>query len=80
MPRLKQGEAEQLAAKEAKLAPFIEAALARKPRMQPLAPDDVPIVKGYGARKQEQGTFVNTRADRGGGIAVVSEDPTKVPS
>lgn len=78
MPRLKKDEASRLAEKEAELAPFIEAALARKPRMKQATAADVPDVKSYGARRQEAGVFVNTRADRGGGLAVVSEDPAKL--
>jgi len=79
MPRLKLDEEERLAAKERDLAPFITAALDRKPRMEPLRPEEIPVVKGYGARAQEKGTYVNTRTDRGGGLAVVTQDPGKPP-
>ena len=44
MPEFKQGEAERVATKEAELAPFIEAALARKQWMSPLADDEIPII------------------------------------
>ena len=44
MPEFKAEEAERLAAKEAELAPHIEAALARKQWMEPLAPEDVPVI------------------------------------
>jgi len=41
--------ADEVAAREAKkaeeLAPFIEAALARKERMQPLADEDIPTIR-----------------------------------
>jgi alkanesulfonate monooxygenase SsuD/methylene tetrahydromethanopterin reductase-like flavin-dependent oxidoreductase (luciferase family) len=43
MPEFHAGEAERLAAKEAELAPYIEAALARKQWMQPLAEDEIPV-------------------------------------
>ncbi|MEJ0023524.1 MAG: LLM class flavin-dependent oxidoreductase [Alphaproteobacteria bacterium] len=76
MPRFKTDEAARLAKKQGELAPFIEAALARKPKMKPAALADLALVKSYGARKKEAGTFVNTRTDRGGGLAVVTEDPT----
>lgn len=45
MPRFQADVAEREARKAAELAPFIEAALARKQRMQPLAREDVPVVK-----------------------------------
>ena len=44
MPEFHAGEAERLAAKEAELAPYIEAALARKQWMQPLAKDEIPVI------------------------------------
>ncbi|HWL47399.1 MAG TPA: LLM class flavin-dependent oxidoreductase, partial [Sphingomonadaceae bacterium] len=75
MPRLKQGEAEALARKEAELAPFIAQALARKPRMAALKPDEIEEVRSFGLRRKEAGSFVNTRSDRGGGLAVVADDP-----
>ena len=37
-------KAERLARKEEELAPYIEAALARKQYMKPLADDEIPIV------------------------------------
>jgi hypothetical protein len=36
---------ERAARKERELAPFIEAALARKPRMKPLADEEIPVVR-----------------------------------
>ncbi|MCR6645356.1 MAG: hypothetical protein NVV62_13080 [Terricaulis sp.] len=75
MPRLKEGEEARLEKKARDLAPAIEAALARKPRMKEIALKDVPVVKSYGARSKDAGTFVNVRSDRGGGLAVVAEDP-----
>ena len=45
MPEFAKDVAEREAAKAAGLAPYIEAALARKEYMQPLAEADVPVVK-----------------------------------
>lgn len=44
MPEFHDREAERLAKKEAELAPFIEAALARKTWMRPLADHDIPVI------------------------------------
>ncbi len=44
MPEFHEREAERLAKKEAELAPYIEAALARKQWMQPLADSEIPLV------------------------------------
>ncbi len=44
MPEFHEHEAERLAKKEAELAPFIAAALARKTWMQPIADDEIPLV------------------------------------
>lgn len=75
MPRLQEGEAERDAAKAAELAPYIEAALARKPRMPAMAEDDIPSVTSFGRRLKEAGQYQNFRSDRGGGVAVVADDP-----
>nr|WP_083434439.1 LLM class flavin-dependent oxidoreductase [Sphingomonas sp. Y57] len=75
MPRLKQGEEERLAKKQAELAPHIERALARKPRMAELTVEEIEEVRSFGLRRKDEGSFVNVRSDRGGGVAVVAEDP-----
>jgi len=75
MPRLKVGEEERLAKKAAELQPYIDAALARKPRMAELTADQIEEVKSFGLRRKDAGSFVNVRSDRGGGVAVVAEDP-----
>jgi len=80
MPRLKEGEEERLARKQAELAPFVEAALARKPRMAPIAKEDIAPTQSYGLRKKQAGTFENVRSDRGGGLAVVADDPLALVS
>lgn len=48
MPALKEGEADREAAKAARLAPHIEAALARRTPMAPLADDEIPVVGSLG--------------------------------
>lgn len=75
MPRLKEGEEERLAKKQAELAPYIEQALARKPRMADLTVEQIEEVRSFGLRRKDAGSFVNVRSDRGGGVAVVAEDP-----
>jgi len=51
LPEFKPQQAEREARKAAELAPYIEAALARKPRMESLADEDIPIV--YASRERE---------------------------
>ena len=75
MPRLQAGEAEREARKLAELQPYIDAALARKPRMPEIAEDAIPAVTSFGRRKKEAGQYENFRSDRGGGVAVVPDDP-----
>jgi hypothetical protein len=48
MPVLKADQAARDARKQAELAPFIAAALARKKRMAPVAPSAIPTVSAYG--------------------------------
>ena len=45
LPEFKAKQAAKEAAKAKELAPFIEAALARKQRMPELSDDDIPVVK-----------------------------------
>ena len=52
MPGFKQEAAEREAAKAKRLSPFIEAALARKPRMKPLADHEIPVVRASVAQAQ----------------------------
>jgi len=54
MPVIKAGEAERDIAKAAELAPYVEAALARKPRLAALSDDDIPTV--YALGRQVAGT------------------------
>jgi hypothetical protein len=48
MPGLKEGEAERERKKAEELAPFVEAALARKTRMAPLKENEIPNVEAIG--------------------------------
>jgi len=45
LPEFAAEAAERAAKKERELAPFVEAALARKPRMEPLADEEIPVVR-----------------------------------
>jgi hypothetical protein len=57
MPEFAAGEAERRARKAADLAPFVEAALARKTWMQPLDDADIPVVRASVAKAQTAGTL-----------------------
>ena len=76
LPEFKAREAVRAEQKQAELAPFIEQALARKPRMKPIDPADVPVVVSFGRRgdagAQATGQFAS---DRGGAISVPAADP-----
>jgi alkanesulfonate monooxygenase SsuD/methylene tetrahydromethanopterin reductase-like flavin-dependent oxidoreductase (luciferase family) len=52
MGEFKAEAAEREAKKAAELAPYVEAAMARKPWMQPLADDEIPVVKASVQRAQ----------------------------
>ncbi len=56
MAEFKAEEADRQAAKDAELAPYIEAALARKQWMQPLADDKIPVVRASVKKAQTQGS------------------------
>ena len=81
MPELKEREDERVKKKEEELAPFIEAALARKPRMPALAEKDVPNVESIGIVLERQAgkdyaTAGGTYADptRGGAIPMATRE------
>jgi alkanesulfonate monooxygenase SsuD/methylene tetrahydromethanopterin reductase-like flavin-dependent oxidoreductase (luciferase family) len=57
MPEFTAGEAERQHAKAAELAPYVEAALARKTWMQPLADHEIPVVKASVAKAQTSGSL-----------------------
>ena len=57
MPEFAADEAARQARKAADLAPFVEAALARKTWMQPLADADIPVVRASVAKAQTAGSL-----------------------
>ncbi len=57
-PEFKARETARLAEKERALAPFIAAALARKPRMEPIAARDIPVVEAFGRNKPRASSFL----------------------
>jgi alkanesulfonate monooxygenase SsuD/methylene tetrahydromethanopterin reductase-like flavin-dependent oxidoreductase (luciferase family) len=71
MPEFKQREETRAAAKQRELAPYIEAALARKPRMPPLADADIPRVEAFG--RKAPSPIISS--DRGGAISIPTADP-----
>ncbi len=81
MPELKEREDERVARKAEDLAPFIEQALARKPRMAELALDKVPNVESIGVvlerrAGKDYASAGGTYADptRGGAIPMASRE------
>jgi len=81
MPALKEGEAGRLARKDEELAPFIERALERKPRMAELRETDVPNVESIGLVLERRsgrdyaaagGTYADPT--RGGAIPMASRE------
>jgi alkanesulfonate monooxygenase SsuD/methylene tetrahydromethanopterin reductase-like flavin-dependent oxidoreductase (luciferase family) len=77
LPEFKARDEVREARKQAELAPYVEQALARKPRMQPIAPADIPLVESYGRRGGARGAEVTTTfaSDRGGAISIPASDP-----
>lgn len=80
LPAFKEREEKRHKAKMAELAPYIEAALARKVRMPDLPRDQIPSVKAAGKRRIESGevdpsggAFVDKT--RGGSIPIPHADP-----
>ncbi len=61
-------------AKERELAPFIEAALARKPRLPPVEDAQIPRVEAFGRKAPSP----LAGGDRGGGISIPTADPLAV--
>jgi alkanesulfonate monooxygenase SsuD/methylene tetrahydromethanopterin reductase-like flavin-dependent oxidoreductase (luciferase family) len=70
LPAFRQREITRQADKERELAPYIAAALTRKPRMADIAEDAIPIVGAFG-----RGAPRRTFSDRGGSIAAPAFDP-----
>ena len=71
MPEFKERELVRATQKERELAPFIEAALARKPRMPPVEDANIPRVEAFG--RKAPSPLLNS--DRGGAISIPTIDP-----
>ena len=79
MPGFKQRHAERTAKKQAELAPFIQAALRRKPRVVPPAERDIPTIVALGRQRAQQESLDGKTAPFGGGseVTIPLEDPLK---
>lgn len=76
LPEFRAREAARQAEKQAELAPYIAAALARKPRMAPIDPADVEAVLASGRRQGDvSARAAVTFSDRGGAISIPTADP-----
>jgi hypothetical protein len=71
MPEFKQRDVVRQAEKAHALAPYIAAALARKPAVATISPDDIPTVEAFGRSAPRAARF----SDRGGAIAAPAFDP-----
>ena len=71
MPEFKARDEVREAEKRRALAPYIEAALARKPRMVPLDDAAIPRVEAFG--RKAPSPLLNS--DRGGAIPIPTQDP-----
>jgi alkanesulfonate monooxygenase SsuD/methylene tetrahydromethanopterin reductase-like flavin-dependent oxidoreductase (luciferase family) len=77
LPAFKERDAIRQLRKQEELAPYIEAALARKVRMKPMEDSEIPMVESYGRRKASPISVTNAAvlADRGGGFHIPTFDP-----
>ena len=71
MPEFKKRDEVREAEKRRDLAPYIAAALARKPRMTPLDDAEIPRVEAFG--RKPTSPIINS--DRGGAIPIPTQDP-----
>jgi hypothetical protein len=71
MPEFKERDEVRAAEKRRELAPYIEAALARKPRMAPVADTDIPLIEAFGRKAPSP----LVTSDRGGAISIPTQDP-----
>jgi hypothetical protein len=71
MPEFKQRGEARAAKKEREMAPYIEAALNRKPRLAPVDDAEIPRIEAFG-RKTPSPLFTS---DRGGAISIPTADP-----
>ncbi|WP_157218893.1 LLM class flavin-dependent oxidoreductase [Flavisphingomonas formosensis] len=77
LPAFKERDAIRQKQKAEELAPYIEAALARKQRMAPLAEAAIPTIDSYGRRNTTDISVSKPEVlgDRGGGFSIPSFDP-----
>src|SRR5258708_26274455 len=71
MPQFKEREEALAAEKRRELAPYIEAALARKPRMPPIDAADIPRVDAFGRKAPSP----ISSSDRAGTISIPNQHP-----
>ena len=71
MPEFKERDEVREAEKRRELAPYIEAALARKPPMAPLDDAEIPRIEAFG--RKAPSPLLNS--DRGGAIPIPTQDP-----
>ncbi|MBV9628273.1 MAG: hypothetical protein JO230_09280 [Xanthobacteraceae bacterium] len=71
MPEFKQRDIARQAEKARALAPSIAAALARKPAVAPMSPNEILTVEAFGRNMPRAPRF----SDRGGAIAAPTVDP-----
>ena len=72
LPEFKRRDETRQRRKQDELAPYVAAALERKPRLAPLSEAEVPMVEAFG--RQVEGGF-KPDPTRGGAIPVVASDP-----
>lgn len=70
-PGFNEREEVRSAEKRRELASYIEAALARKPRMAPVQDADIPRVEAFGRKAASP----IDSSDRGGAISIPTQDP-----
>ncbi len=80
LPAFKERDAIRQKQKAEELAPFIEAAMARKQRMKPLATGEIPLVESWAKRQTAADVNVSVSksevlGERGGGFSIPSADP-----
>ncbi|HET8637696.1 MAG TPA: LLM class flavin-dependent oxidoreductase [Acidobacteriaceae bacterium] len=75
LPEFQERDRRREVTKQRELAGAMDAALARKPLMKPIAPEDVPEVVAFGQRAKTASVSAESVSDRGGAIAIPREDP-----
>jgi hypothetical protein len=71
LPEFKEREQVRATKKQRELSPYIEAALARKPRMAPIEDTKIPSIEAFG--RKAPSPIVSS--DRGGAISIPTQDP-----